>query len=601
MIFVKDSLNGVNETQVNESGMQEDLELSNFLNQFQDVFIDDIPRELPPKQGDDDHMIELISGSSPPNKPPYRVSHAQQEEIMRQVNKLVEKGMGTIPLQIYDAQEWINRVRTELEDKVETFSQALVKEVLVSHLQDLEDANEEDEDNEDDDKEEQPGTSRHHQGLDDDDDQNDPRTGLSIGGVANEPSNPACPHSQLPPLAPEGSQPEHRGATRAIEGSQLQMTDNLIISIEASIGAKQTNQKQNAKSPKGMTLQSAFSCKQQVLPEDGSSRVHAFASPKKREKKSKRCIFIDDETSMDRGSVDGGSNSTLPTPQFGTELTLLPIEYEPQIPVRQVEEDFLKLHREKATTSTLKSISKDALQEATSKKKKKLSRKKFDFHTHVSDDNDEEESLPSPSQRDMEESKSCGASKSIMSESIIGRPKSEQISTQPVTSENIFTYVDALLLESIDDFAWHYIETWFQRLGSCYEKEYHLKGEVSEKTSTRVVPQYDRRAGEFVSSDTFPTKKGYLSELPTRARSEYTHVDELMVRGGAERTPFFFSWMLATFTDKNDHILDLFASCGALGNACSKEMRHCLMLEGDFLVSSECLQKKVCGPLDEED
>ncbi|MCO5603220.1 hypothetical protein L7F22_057367 [Adiantum nelumboides] len=92
MISIKDSLNSV-ETQVNESGMQEDLELSNFLNQFQDVFIDDIPGELPPKRGDDDHMIELILGSSSPNKPPYRVSQAQQEEIMRQVNELVEKGM----------------------------------------------------------------------------------------------------------------------------------------------------------------------------------------------------------------------------------------------------------------------------------------------------------------------------------------------------------------------------------------------------------------------------------------------------------------------------------------------------------------------------
>ncbi|MCO5576983.1 hypothetical protein L7F22_030804 [Adiantum nelumboides] len=74
MIFVKDSLNGVDVTQVNENGMQVDLELSNFLNQFQDVFIDDIPGELPPKRGDDDQMIELIPGSSPPNKPPYRVS-----------------------------------------------------------------------------------------------------------------------------------------------------------------------------------------------------------------------------------------------------------------------------------------------------------------------------------------------------------------------------------------------------------------------------------------------------------------------------------------------------------------------------------------------
>ncbi|MCO5557233.1 hypothetical protein L7F22_010794 [Adiantum nelumboides] len=93
MIFVKDSLSDVNKTQMNESGSKEDLELSKFLNQFQDVFIDDIPGELPPKRGDDDHAIELIPGSSPPNKPPYRVSQAQQEEIMRQVNELVEKGM----------------------------------------------------------------------------------------------------------------------------------------------------------------------------------------------------------------------------------------------------------------------------------------------------------------------------------------------------------------------------------------------------------------------------------------------------------------------------------------------------------------------------
>ncbi|MCO5561479.1 hypothetical protein L7F22_015100 [Adiantum nelumboides] len=93
MIFVKDSLSDVNKTQVNESGSQEDLELSKFLNQFQDVFIEDIPGELPPKRGDDDHVIELIPGSSPPNKPPYRVSRAQQEESMRQVNELVEKGM----------------------------------------------------------------------------------------------------------------------------------------------------------------------------------------------------------------------------------------------------------------------------------------------------------------------------------------------------------------------------------------------------------------------------------------------------------------------------------------------------------------------------
>ncbi|MCO5563014.1 hypothetical protein L7F22_016650 [Adiantum nelumboides] len=48
---------------------------------------------MPPKRGDDDHRIDLIPGSSPPNKPSYRVSQAQQEEIMARVNELVQKGM----------------------------------------------------------------------------------------------------------------------------------------------------------------------------------------------------------------------------------------------------------------------------------------------------------------------------------------------------------------------------------------------------------------------------------------------------------------------------------------------------------------------------
>ena len=49
--------------------------------------------EIPPSREEDDHPIDLIPRSSPPNKPPYRVSWAQQEEIRRQVQELVEKGM----------------------------------------------------------------------------------------------------------------------------------------------------------------------------------------------------------------------------------------------------------------------------------------------------------------------------------------------------------------------------------------------------------------------------------------------------------------------------------------------------------------------------
>ncbi|MCO5573138.1 hypothetical protein L7F22_026903 [Adiantum nelumboides] len=70
-----------------------DNDLHSFLNKHVDLFIDEILSELPPKRGDDDHKIDLIPGSSPPNKPPYRVSQAQQEEIVLQVNELVQKGM----------------------------------------------------------------------------------------------------------------------------------------------------------------------------------------------------------------------------------------------------------------------------------------------------------------------------------------------------------------------------------------------------------------------------------------------------------------------------------------------------------------------------
>ncbi|MCO5606457.1 hypothetical protein L7F22_060645 [Adiantum nelumboides] len=91
MIFVKD-LSNSNDVSPNGS-LKVDNDLHSFLNEHAELFIDDIPTELPPKRGDDDHRIALILGSSPPNKPPYRVSQAQQEEIMSQVNELVQQGM----------------------------------------------------------------------------------------------------------------------------------------------------------------------------------------------------------------------------------------------------------------------------------------------------------------------------------------------------------------------------------------------------------------------------------------------------------------------------------------------------------------------------
>ncbi|MCO5584277.1 hypothetical protein L7F22_038201 [Adiantum nelumboides] len=92
MIFVKDPPLNSNDVSPNGSSKL-DNDIHSFLNEHAELFINDILSELPPKRGDDDHRIDLIPGSSPPNKPRYQVSQAQQEEIMSQVNELVQKGM----------------------------------------------------------------------------------------------------------------------------------------------------------------------------------------------------------------------------------------------------------------------------------------------------------------------------------------------------------------------------------------------------------------------------------------------------------------------------------------------------------------------------
>ncbi|MCO5611102.1 hypothetical protein L7F22_065352 [Adiantum nelumboides] len=80
MIFVKGTPNS---TDISPNGsFKVDKDLHSFLSEHVKLCIDDNPDELPPKRGDDDHRIDLIPRISPPNKPPYQVSQAQQEEVM---------------------------------------------------------------------------------------------------------------------------------------------------------------------------------------------------------------------------------------------------------------------------------------------------------------------------------------------------------------------------------------------------------------------------------------------------------------------------------------------------------------------------------------
>ena len=69
------------------------FKLNDFLKTYDSCFMDSILDELPPLWGVDDHRIDLLQGSSPPNKTPYHVSLAQWDEIMSQVNELLKKGM----------------------------------------------------------------------------------------------------------------------------------------------------------------------------------------------------------------------------------------------------------------------------------------------------------------------------------------------------------------------------------------------------------------------------------------------------------------------------------------------------------------------------
>ncbi|MCO5614749.1 hypothetical protein L7F22_069033 [Adiantum nelumboides] len=69
-----------------------DTERQDFLHAHADCFSEGLPGQLPPVRLED-HTIDLIPGSTPPNRPPYRVSRAQNEEIMNQVKDLLEKGL----------------------------------------------------------------------------------------------------------------------------------------------------------------------------------------------------------------------------------------------------------------------------------------------------------------------------------------------------------------------------------------------------------------------------------------------------------------------------------------------------------------------------
>nr|GEW93036.1 hypothetical protein [Tanacetum cinerariifolium] len=66
--------------------------VKSFLEKYADVMPTELPLGLPPMR-DIQHQIDLIPGSSLTNKPAYRMSPKEHEELQRQVEKAIEKGV----------------------------------------------------------------------------------------------------------------------------------------------------------------------------------------------------------------------------------------------------------------------------------------------------------------------------------------------------------------------------------------------------------------------------------------------------------------------------------------------------------------------------
>eukprot|EP00253_Pinus_taeda_P022668 PITA_22668 len=68
------------------------VEIQQMLEEFTNIVVDDFPNKLPPKRSIS-HHIDFIPGASLPNKAAYRMSPKDNEEIRKQVQELLDKGL----------------------------------------------------------------------------------------------------------------------------------------------------------------------------------------------------------------------------------------------------------------------------------------------------------------------------------------------------------------------------------------------------------------------------------------------------------------------------------------------------------------------------
>jgi len=73
-------------------GLDLPIQIKELLEEFKDVFLDELPKGLQPIRGIE-HQIDLVPGASLPNRPAYRCNPEEAKEIQRQVGELLEEGL----------------------------------------------------------------------------------------------------------------------------------------------------------------------------------------------------------------------------------------------------------------------------------------------------------------------------------------------------------------------------------------------------------------------------------------------------------------------------------------------------------------------------
>src|SRR6202158_5841600 len=75
----------------NDSKAAINRDASTIINEFKEVFPEELPSGLPPSR-DIDHRIELVPGQQPPSRPTYRMSQPEMDELKKQLTELMDKG-----------------------------------------------------------------------------------------------------------------------------------------------------------------------------------------------------------------------------------------------------------------------------------------------------------------------------------------------------------------------------------------------------------------------------------------------------------------------------------------------------------------------------